>query len=128
MTPTLPDILAGQAAALMQPSPPEAGGEYTAGRMGILVMLASLAAQEAQRGPAARIWENRAIAALLGAEPEHEPDLTWRGLDARNAELRRALILRHQAAEAAGDKALQRDILALYQAMAKARRLELGVG
>jgi len=126
MTPTLPDILAGQAAALMQPTPPEAGGEYMAGRVGILVMLASLAAQEAERGPAARAWENEAIAALLGAQAESEPDLTWRGLDARNAELRLALIARHEAAEQAGDKALQAKILKLYVAMAKARRLELG--
>lgn len=130
MTPTLPDILAGQAAALMQPTPPEAGGEYMAGRVGILVMLASLAAQEAERGPAARAWENEAIAALL-AEAGHapdktEPDLTWRGLDARNAALRRALIALHESAEQAGDQRLQREILDLYQAMAKARRLELG--
>jgi hypothetical protein len=126
MTPTLPDILAGQAAALMQPSPPEAGSEYQAGRMGIVVMLASLAAQEAQRGPAARMWENEAIAVLLGAQPQSQPDFSWRGLDARNAELRRALIARHEAAEAAGDRVLQAKILELYLAMAKARRLELG--
>ena len=132
MTPALPDILTGQAVALMTPLPPEAGGEYQAGRVGILVMLASLAAQEAERGPAARAWENAAIAALLakaGRKPGAGDDsLTWRGLDARNAELRRALIALHESAEQAGDKPLQSEILALYQAMATARRLELGGG
>jgi hypothetical protein len=132
MTPALPDILTGQAVALMTPLPPEAGGDYQAGRVGILVMLASLAAQEAERGPAARAWENAAIAALLAragrALAEGEENLTWRGLDARNAELRRALIALHENAEQARDKQLQAEILALYQAMAKARRLELGGG
>lgn len=128
MTPTLPDILRGQAAALMQPTPPEAGGEYTAGKVGILVMLASLAAQEAERGPAARAWENQAIRTLLGEAEPDDLDRSWSGLDRANAELRRALIAVHEDAERSGDRALQSEILALYQAMAKARRLELGGG
>ena len=130
MTPALPDILIGQAAALATPLPPEAQGEYLAGRVGIMAMLAGLAAQEADRGPAARVWENRAIAELIAkagkAVPAVNDDLTWRGLDAENARLRRRLIEIHEAAEAAGDRTLQGKILQLYVEMAAARRLVLG--
>jgi hypothetical protein len=132
LTPTLPDILVGQAVALMTPMPPEAGGDYLAGRMGMLAMLAGLAAQEAERGAAARVWENGAIRALLaksGAAPATaDESLAWSALDAANAELRRALIRLHEAAEDRGDRALQVQILDLYRQMAKARRLELSAG
>ena len=124
MTPALPDILIGEMVALATPLPPEAGGDYQAGRVGLIVMLAGLAAQEAERGTAARVWENAAIRALLG-ETGSDPDLAWSALDRNNAELRRKLITAHEAAEARGDASLQRDILTLYQAMAKARRLDL---
>ena len=132
MTPTLPDILTGQAVALMTPMPPEAGGDYLAGRMGMLAMLAGLAAQEAERGAAARVWENGAIRALLataGVAPAPAVEnLAWSALDAANAELRRALIGLHEAAEDRGDRALQVEILDLYRQMATARRLVLAPG
>lgn len=132
MTPTLPDILMGQAVALMTPMPPEAGGDYLAGRMGMVAMLAGLAAQEAERGSAARVWENGAIRALLakaGSAPgERDVDLSWSALDAANAELRLALIRLHEGAEDRNDRALQIEILDLYRQMAAARRLELGGG
>jgi hypothetical protein len=124
MTPALPNILIGQMIALVTPLPPEAGGDYQAGRAGIIAMLAALAAQEAERGVAARVWENTAIREILG-RTEVDTDLSWSALDLANAELRRALIDTHCAAEDSGDADLQRRILALYQAMAKARRLEL---
>lgn len=132
MTPTLPDILMGQAVAMMTPMPPEAGGDYLAGRVGMLAMLAGLAAQEAERGSAARVWENGAIRALLakaGAAPETaDENLAWSALDAANAELRRALIRLHEGAEDRSDRALQIEILDLYRQMATARRLVLGAG
>jgi hypothetical protein len=124
MTPALPDILIGQMVAMLTPLPLEAGGDYQAGRAGLLAMLAGLAAQEAERGTAARVWENGAIRALLG-ETGPDSDLSWRALDTANAGLRRRLIALHEDAEARRDGSLQRDILALYQAMAKARRLDL---
>lgn len=52
-------------------------------------------------------------------------DATW---SARDAELRRTLILLHEAAESRRDAALRRRVLALYDAMAHARRLELTAG
>ena len=132
MTPALPDILIGQAVGLATPLPPEAGGDYFAGRIGLLAMLASLAAQEAERGIAARVWENAAIGALLAkageGEAEASSDLSWRALDAVNAHLRRRLIAVHEAAEARGDAALQVEILNLYVEMAAARRLNLSTG
>ena len=130
MTPSLPDILTGQAVAVMTPLPPEAGGDYLAGRMGLVAMLAGLAAQEAERGTAARVWENGAIRALLARagfpQASVVDDLNWRALDTANAELRRALIRLHEAAEGGGDRTLQTEILELYRQMAHARRLVLG--
>lgn len=136
MNPTLADLMVGQAVAIATPQPPEAGGDYLASRLGMIAMIATLAAQEAERGPAARIWENAAIQALLeraapapaaAADWVSPPadDLTWSGMDRRNAVLRQALIALHETAEARGDHALQTEILTLYVAMAEARRLTL---
>jgi hypothetical protein len=132
MTPALPDILIGQAIGLVTPLPPEAGADYLGGRAGLLAMLAGLAAQEAEKGVAVRVWENQAIATLLAEAGDTEldaaPDLTWRALDALNARLRRRLIALHEAAEARADQTLQAEILRLYVEMAAARRLELNRG
>lgn len=144
MTPSLPDILIGQCAALAAPLPPEAGGDYAAGRVGLLVMLAALAAQEAERGVAARVWENQALRALFAeAAPAYDGDLggrlgpaaagadgdlSWSALDGANADLRCLLIALHEAVEERRDVALDREILALYGRMAHERRLELPSG
>ena len=141
MTPSLPDILIGHAAALSAPQPPESSGDYLAGRLGLLAMLSLLAAQEASQGVAVRIWENGAIREVLAsAAPRYDAafegalgqaasvtdeDRRWAALDERNDSLRRLLIGLHEAVEARKDAALDRKILTLYQAMAKARRLEL---
>jgi hypothetical protein len=118
MTPNLPTLLLGQAIALSAPAPPESSGDYAAGRIGLVATLLVLAAQEAQRGPAARILENRAIAELLASARVDKEALfagdgpaTWSDL--------------HEAAEVEGDRALQSRILALYVEMAKIRRLDL---
>ena len=128
MTPALPHVLAGIATALQTPLPPEASGDYAAGRFGIVAMLAILAAQEAEKGVAARVWENTAIAEMLGDAPAAPADLSWSALDAVNAALRRRLILLHEDVEARADAAMDRRILQLYAAMAKARRLDLPGG
>ncbi len=130
MTPSLPDILLGQVAALSAPTPPEASGDYLAGRLGLVAMMSMLAAQEAERGIDARVWENRAIRDLLaraGAPADCQPaaDLAWSALDRENAALRLALIAAHVAAEEAGDAALDLEILQLYKEMAERRRLDL---
>jgi hypothetical protein len=130
MTPSLPDIMRGHVAALSAPMPPEASGDYLVGRLGILAMMSILAAQEAERGIDTRVWENGAIRALLAraacpADCPPAADLTWSALDRENAELRRALIAAHVAAEEAGDAALDRDILRLYKAMSERRQLLL---
>ena len=137
MTPSLPDLLIGQAASLAAPQPPEAGGDYLAGRLAMLAMLAALMGQEAERGVAARVWENHAIQSLLArAAPAYDPalagplgpddgNLAWSDLDRRNADLRRRLITLHEMVEARDDVGLDGEILALYRAMAHARRLDL---
>jgi hypothetical protein len=137
VTPALPDILSSLALTLATPLPPESSGDYAAGRVGILAMLSVLAAMEAERGPAARVWENEALRALFvragaaygdimaGAMDDTDGDRSWSALDGANASLRRRLIALHEAAEDRGDAALDGEILDLYQAMAQARRLEL---
>ena len=141
MTPALPDILMGQFLSLSAPLPPEASGEYMAGRMGMLAMIAVLAAQEAERGIAARLWENQALrdlfakasgaydgaleGRLMAASVGGDDDFGWSALDTVNADLRRLLIALHEAVEAAGDRRLDHEILLLYEAMARRRRLEL---
>lgn len=125
MSPKLPELLIGLAVSLLRPAPPEAGGDYAAGRVGLMASLLVLASQEAERGAAARIWENAAIAELLGDTASPPLQSTWSELDARNVDLRRALIALHISAEDRGDRELQTRILGLYEAMAHARRLEL---
>lgn len=133
MTPTISELLLGNFICLTQPVPPEASGDFMASRIGVVGMISLLAAQEAEKGIAARVWENGAIRAVLakaadryGPVPQHpDGELTFTALDAVNAELRRALIGLHTAVEAAKDAALDREILDLYRQMAQARRLDL---
>jgi len=130
MTPSLPDIMMGHVAALSAPMPPEASGDYLAARVGLVAMMSILAAQEAERGIDTRVWENGAIRALLAraaafVDCPPAADLTWSALDRENAELRRALIAVHIAAEETGDVALDRDILQLYKSMSERRQLVL---
>jgi hypothetical protein len=122
--------MTGHVVALTAPMPPEASGDYLIGRLGLVAMMSILAAQEAERGIDARVWENAAIRALLaraGVPAESPPaaDLTWTALDQENAELRRALIAVHVAAEEECAADLDRDILHLYKAMSERRRLVL---
>lgn len=137
MTPSLPDILVGNFLCLAEPSPPESAGEFMAGKVAVTALLSLLAAQEAERGLAARVWENGAIRALLvQAAPSHgltcpeaalgaDEDLSLAGLDRANAVLRRSLITLHEAVEIAGDIARDQAILRLYGQMAHARRLDM---
>jgi len=136
MTPSLPDILVGNFMCVAEAPPPESAGEFMAGRVAVVALLSLLAAQEAERGIAARVWENSAIRAALveaasygagfaEAASEGDGDLSMTALDRVNAALRRALISLHEAVEAAGDTARDQAILRLYRDMAHARRLDM---
>jgi len=137
MTPSLPDILLGNFLCMAEAPPPESAGEFMAGKVGVVALLSLLAAQEAERGSAARVWENATLRALLAeAAPvygEHlaeaaraeDGDLSLGSLDRANATLRRALIALHEAVEAAGDVQRDHAILRLYGQMAHARRLDM---
>ncbi len=141
MTPSVTEIMRGCAAALTQPPSPDAGPEFFASRVGMISMLANLAAQEAEHAAAAAVAENADIRALFAqasahdtalggrlaaASRETDPDLSLRALDAANAGLRRLLIELHTRVEEVGDTDLARAILALYVRMAQGRRLQLG--
>jgi hypothetical protein len=141
MTPSVTEVMRGCAAALSQPPSPDAGPDYFASRVGMISMLANLAAQEAEHAAAAAVAENADIRALFAtgtaydgalggrlgmAAHETDADLSLTALDAANARLRRLLIELHARVEDAGDAGLDRAILALYVRMAAGRRLQLG--
>ncbi len=133
MTPSLPDILVGNFMCMIDPPPPEQQGEFMAGKVAVVALLSLLAAQEAERGVAARVTENAAIQALIdeaAGDYSVEPvagtdDLSISALDAVNARLRQALIRLHEAVEARGDTARHHAILRLYARMADLRRLDM---
>jgi hypothetical protein len=145
MIPTVPELLIGNFTSLLDPPPPEAMGEFLAGKLAVIAMISFLLAEEAERGAAMRVAENRAIRTLF-AEAAHSawtPDLSGRleelargedsdlvltALDRTNAELRTALIALHAAVEESiGPAARQREqrILRLLREAAAARLLEL---
>jgi len=143
MTPNVRDVLQGAVVALARPTPPEAGPEYAASRIGLASMITMLAAQEADLCAGAAIAENAAIRALfaeaasydaalggrlLAAAREVDTDLSVPALDAANARLRRLLTELHERAEAARDAATDAKILALYVRMAAGRRLAMPAG
>ena len=129
MTPTVAEILVGNFMCLVDAPPQESVGDFMSARISVIGLLSLLSAQEAERGVAVRVWENGAIAAVLakaGQALDVTPaDLSITALDAANAQLRLALIAVHEAAEDAGNVALDREILSLYQAMADQRMLVL---
>jgi hypothetical protein len=141
MTPSVTEVMRGCAAALSQPPSPDAGPDYFASRVGMISMLANLAAQEAEHAASAAAAENTDIRALFAdasaydgalggrlgmAAHQTDTDLSLTALDAANAGLRRLLIELHERVEDAGDAGLDRAILALYVTMAAGRRLQLG--
>lgn len=143
MTPTVREVLQGCAIAIARPTPPEAGPEYAASRIGMVSMLIALAAQESERAVGATIAENAAIrrlfadaagydatlgARLSAAANEVDAELDSPSLDVANARLRGLLIELHEAVERAEDAATDAKILALYQAMAVGRRLAMPGG
>jgi len=137
MTPTVPELLQGNFIALIEPPPPESSGDFLQSRVAVTGMISLLCAQEAERGIAARVWENRAIRALLTrsaptygarfaeAAAGEDTDLSLAAMDRANADLRRALIDLHIAVETARDATLDTEIRGLYVRMADARRLDL---
>jgi hypothetical protein len=133
MTPSLPDILVGNFLCMIDPPPPEQQGEFMAGKVAVVALLSLLAAQEAERGIAARVTENAAIQTVLEeAAGDYAleavagtDELSLAALDAANARLRQALIGLHEAVEAKGDTARHHAILRLYARMADLRRLDM---
>ena len=135
MTPSLPDILVGNFLCMMDPPPPEQQGDFMAGKVAVVALLSLLAAQEAERGVAARRAENAALREILAeAADDHGLDLaslpstddfSISALDRVNAALRAALIGLHEAVETRGDTARHHAILRLYARMAEWRRLDM---
>jgi hypothetical protein len=137
MTPTVPEVLAGCAAALSKPLQAEDAGVFAAARFSTVAIINLLVAQECAAGSAVRSWENAALRALLmdaaaayGAPCSEaasigDGDLSLAALDEANARLRRLVIRLHEAVEEASDRPMDRRILALYREMAERRALKL---
>lgn len=125
MTPTTAELLNGCVTAIATPPQAEDLALYFKGKLSLVALISLLAAQEAERGVAARVAENAAISAVLGDDAAPEGDLTVAALDAVNADLRRRLIALHAAVEQAGDRGRDAQILTLYRRMAELRELVL---
>jgi hypothetical protein len=139
VTPTIPELLLGCAAALSKPVRDEDAGAFAEARLMTVATINLLVAQECATGVAVRVWENAALrtvltqaAALYGAAygeaaAIEDGDLSLSALDEANFRLRRLQIRLHEAVEAAADGAMDRKILALYRDMAERRALTLPV-
>jgi hypothetical protein len=145
MTPNAPELLIGNFMTLIEPPPPEAMGEFMAGKIGVIGMISLLLAQEMEKGCAVRVAENRAMRALFqdaaddgwavnlgdrlrSLASEEDLDLTLSALDRANAELRLALIdLQIAVEDTLGEaaRAQEKRIVALLRESADARRLDL---
>lgn len=134
MTPTAQHLLNACIMTLATPPRPEDAGVFAAARIRLVALTNKLAAMETADAAAVRVRENAALRAILAeAGPAHgisptgddDGDYSLATLDAANAALRRLLIRLHDAAEQAGDAALDRKILKLYRDMARGRELVL---
>ncbi len=136
------EVLRGAFLCLLQPLPPESVGDFLKGRIGVIGLIAFLAAQEAERGAAVRAAENEALRQLFRdvvadgdagpleprlAELSRPSDgaLTLESLDAANDALGAALIDLHERAECDGPRTLEHRIVALMVAHSAARELTL---
>ena len=136
MTPTMTDLLNGCILSLSTPPRPEDAGLFSVARIRLAAMINKLVALECADAAAIRLWENATLRALIaetgsphGLPPDDagtaDGDCSLPALDAANAGLRLRLIRLHEAAEQAGDTALDRKILSLYREMARRRELHL---
>ena len=137
MTPTMTELLNGCILTLMTPPRPEDSGMFAAARIRLTALVNRLVALECADGTALRVWENAALRALIAeagarydvslddAADTSDGDYSLAVLDAANAKLRRLVIRLHEAAEQAGDTALDRRILKLCGEMARRRELYL---
>ena len=137
MTPTAQELLNACILTLATPARPEDAGVFTAARIRLVALTNRLVALENADAAAVRMRENGALRELIAeAGPSHgiaaseatdmsDGDYSLTSLDAANAGLRRLLIRLHEAAEQAGDRALDRRILKLYRDMARWRELDL---
>jgi hypothetical protein len=135
MTPTAQHLLNACITTLATPPRPEDAGAFAAARIRLVALTNKLAVLETADAAAVRVRENAALRAILiEAGPAHgisareaadDADYSLTALDAANAHLRRLLIRLHEAAELAGDAALDRRILKLYRDMARWRELVL---
>lgn len=145
MNPSLPELLIGNVMAVSEPPPPEAMGDFLTSKITVIAMICLLGAQEAEKGVAVTVAENRRLRQLFArcgpvwdgrlggrlaeAARGEDVDLHLSALDAANGKLRELLIALHEAVEseapAPAARTLDAEIVQLYGDMARARRLDL---
>lgn len=134
MSPTLTNILAGNAASITDLLANTDSPAFARKRLMVLAMLSRLAAQEADTAAAVRRAETEAIMEVLdrardayhlGPGPASSDGESLGELDARNARARTLLAELHDAVERESDRSLHREILALHCRMALGRELRL---
>ena len=137
MTPTIPELLKGCAAALSKPMRAEDAGAFADARLQTVATINLLVAQECATAVAVRLWENAALRTVLmqaataygsvygEAAAIDDGELSLSALDDANLRLRHLLIRLHEAVETAADQPMDRKILALYREMAERRILTL---
>ncbi len=123
MTPAVPTVLAQLAAQLLAHAAPDVPPGERANQLGLTAALMGILAETWDRQAHILVEENAALSALLGAPPAAPTDLRLTALGAENDRLRAALIVAHEAAEAAGDTARQAAIWAELAATTERRRL-----
>jgi hypothetical protein len=134
MTPTVPIVLNGLARTLLMDLAPQVSAAYAGQTLQLSGALAMMIAQEFERAAARLVEENAAIDSILvdGGDPAPAWDgsLLVSALQARNRELRAALIRLHAAVESRSDpdsQALEARIWAELVESTRRRTLDMAL-
>lgn len=134
MTPAVPIVLNGLARTLLMDLAPQISAAYAGQTLQLSGALAMMIAQEFDRAAARLVEENAAIAAILADAGEpggaSEASLLVSALQARNRELRAALIRLHARVETRSDpasRALEARIWAELVESTRRRQLDMAL-
>lgn len=123
MTPAVPAVLAQLAAQLIANAAPEVPAGERASQLGLTAALMGILAEVWDRQAHILIEENTVLRSLL-ALPGADADFHLSALQAENNRLRGALIVAHEAAEAAADTAREAAIWAELARSTERRRIQ----
>lgn len=126
MTPTVPIVLNGLARTLLMDLAPQITAAYAGQTLQLAGALSMMIAQEFDRAAARLVEENAAVEALLAdagdPAPAWTPSLLVSALQARNRELRAALIRLHATVETRTDPAAREIESRIWAELAESTR------